>query len=220
MRRLIGILAVLAVMALASSAQANYIAYEIPDGTVGTNPNDNLALGLEFDVVSAITVTKLGVFDSKDDFGSGQEYGLRRTITAIMYDRDTQAALATLVFTPADSGARTNGSWFKTLTTPLQLAAGFHGMIVAENYGNDAEGWEPYAGSATPSWTTNDGGGLITFLQDGKYAAEGSYPNLSLGYGAVIAPVAAGTFEYVPEPASAVLLLSGGVLVMFRRRKK
>src|SRR5262249_46613405 len=74
-----------------------------------------------------IHVTSLGVFDSGSD-------GLKRPITAILFDRDTKAVVKQLVFQPGE-GTLIGGSRYKTLDTPIDLPAGFHGMMVAEGYG-------------------------------------------------------------------------------------
>ena len=92
-------------------AKAAIIAYDPAAGTVG-NQNFGGALGIDFNVISGIEITELGVFDSASD-------GLANSLTATLYNRATQTALATLTFTPGDPGTLTNGSRFKRSARPL-----------------------------------------------------------------------------------------------------
>ena len=129
MNLLVWSVAILAASVTAARAQDKFIAYVIPAGTVG-NQNFSGTLGMEFDVANAIIITQLGVFDDGSD-------GLNLTILARVYDRatDPPTELASLEFSPDAPGTLIGGSRFKPLTTPLKLATGFQGTIVAEGYG-------------------------------------------------------------------------------------
>ena len=118
---------------------------------------------MHFDVGKPIRVTRLGVFDSGGD-------GLFLTITASLYNRQTQALVTSLVFTPEDPGELIGGSRFKSLATPLILAAGFEGTMSASGYG-DAEMNGNTMGALDPVWTTF-GGGAIAFVGGGSYGDD------------------------------------------------
>jgi VCBS repeat-containing protein len=158
-------------------------AYEVPANTVGTQ-NFGGALGMDFNVNTPVYVTQLGVFDS----GSNGIQG--GTVTARLYNRQTQALLATLTFT-GNEGTLVGGSRFKPLAAPIQLPAGFQGVIVAEGY----NGSELNGNSGTPLWTTNSGSGAISFVGGGRYAlTAGQFPtNVD---GGPANRYAAGTFTF------------------------
>lgn len=157
----------LALVCVASPGQADIIAYHVPAGTNGTQAFSG-PLGLDFDVQHTVVVTQLGVFDD----GSN---GLSRTITARLYARDdnTGVLLKTLSFSGTD-GQLIGGSRFLKLAEPIVLPADFEGTIVAENYGTgELNGNDP----DTPVWTTNDGGGLLSFVGRGRWSTtQGVFP--------------------------------------------
>ncbi len=161
------------------------VAYNVPAATVG-NQSWTGALGMDFDVVSTIVVTQLGVFDSNSD-------GLMSPITAYIYDRDTQTVVTSLLFAAGATGTLVDGSRFLSLACPLSLPAGFHGEIVADGYG--ASEMNGNGMGSTPSWTTDTGSGSISFSGVGRYAAAaGVYPT-SLDSGPANR-YAAGTFQF------------------------
>ncbi|HRZ35011.1 MAG TPA: hypothetical protein P5534_01460 [Candidatus Paceibacterota bacterium] len=86
------------------------------------------SLGMDFDVVRPIQITKLGVFDEYCD-------GLSRILHAAIWNRKATNELVSLEFTPEDPGELAGGSRFKELPHPLVLSAGFQGTIVAYGYG-------------------------------------------------------------------------------------
>ena len=162
---------------------ASATAYIVPSGTPGGQAFGG-PLGLAFDVLSPVEVTELGVFDD----GSN---GMNLTITARLYDRDTGNQLETISFSPGNDGTPAGGSRFKPLPVARHLAAGFHGMIVAEGYG----GGEQNGNTGAPVWTTDAGGGVLSFVGGGYYGfTAGVMPD-----GADGGPAnryAAGTFKY------------------------
>jgi hypothetical protein len=166
------------------------IAYLVPEGTVGNQGGHTGALGLDFDVESAIRVTQLGVFDSSSD-------GLLRTIRARLYDRETQEIEAELLFTPADPGALVDGSRFKPLSTPLSLAPGFRGSIVAAGYGVLEPDGNQFAGTDLDI-TTDDGGCALRFVGGGRFGtlADPFPPLIDSG---PVNRYAAGTFAFEVE---------------------
>lgn len=204
------------------------IAYNYPvlngsgQPNLGNQTNWGFPLGMDFDVISPITITDLGVFDSGAD-------GLGYTIVATLYDRDTQIQIAQLSFTAGNTGTLIGSGRFLTLGLPIALAPGFHGTIVAEGYGPA----EPNGntGISSPPFTPatlDSGGGAINFVGTSRYATtNGSYPNL-----VDVGPVnryGAGTFQYnvtatIPEPGTAGLM-AGALLVLmsstvYLRRKR
>lgn len=174
------------------SAPAAGVAYAVPEGTFG-NQSFGGSLGMDFNVVNPVKVTKLGAFDSGAD-------GLFLPITVAIYDRVTGLAVTPLVEFPVDNPetpAREDGdlvesSRFLPLAQPLELSAGFQGSIVAYGYG--AEEQNGNAGGGT--WTTF-GGGSLAFVGTSRWdTALGVLPaNPDAG---PLNRYAAGTFYFEP----------------------
>ena len=167
------------------------IAFVVPAGTLG-NQDFPGSLGLDFDVLKAIRVTRLGVFDDGSD-------GLAQTITAILYDRDSQSALATLDFTTDDPGELVGGSRFKDLPTPLDLSVGAHCTMVGQGYGPAEMNGNTHGNQDVRPWSTFGGNCRIAFVGGTRHSG------LAPEFPAVIdgGPVnryAAGTFEFGPGP--------------------
>jgi len=186
------VLAFAGILALVAGGRAGAtIAYQVPAGTVGTQ-NYSGPLGLDFNVVKPILITQLGVFDSGQD-------GLSQNLKAYIYNRNATAApLVSLTFPAGTPGTVVDGSRFLSLATPLQLNPGFQGAIVAENFNAvDMNG-----NSGTPTWTTNSGGGALSFVGGSRYGAtQGQYP--PTGDGGPANRYAAGTFDFTqvaPQP--------------------
>jgi len=174
----------------------------VPAGTVG-NQTFTGNLGMDFNVNVDIKVTRLGVFDSGSD-------GLSANIRARLYDRDTQKAVAELLFTPANSGELEGGSRFKPLDPPVLLPAGFRGTMAATGYNaREMNGnYGPPGGDAL-GLTADDGGCAITFVGGGRFGSFGAlYPNTADGGPAN--RYAAGTFEFEVEGGPPVVVFQRG----------
>ena len=143
-----------------------HVAFRVPAGAAGSQAWDG-ALGMEFEVVNPIRVTRLGVFDDAGD-------GLKRPLTARLYDRTTRAALATLEFSPTAPGTLIGGSRFKDLPAALDLKTGFKGTIVAEGYGPEERAGN--RGLKALTLSTHDGGGAVVFGGRGRYGRAGTHP--------------------------------------------
>jgi hypothetical protein len=186
-----------------------YTAYQVPAGTVGNQQlpsSQSQTLGNDFNVNSPIQVFSLGVFDSGGD-------GLLGTLVARIYDRDTQASLASITFTGND-GVLIGGSRFLDLPTPLTLNAGFHGIISVAYLGSELEP-DGNLRMGPGNWTTDDGGGLIGFVGDGRHSWMGTGDAFPDYVDPAPAPnnFAAGTFTYAAVPEPTVLsLFALGVL--------
>jgi hypothetical protein len=166
-------------------------AYDVPSGTVG-HQADDYTYGMEFVVQEPVVLTSLGVFDSGQD-------GLRHTLTAVLYDAQTQAVLAQMVFTPGDPGTLVGGSRFKPLGAPITLLPGFHGIIAAYGFSKDDPADNAYYyPQFNPPWKFNDDVGALSPVS-GRFAlAPNAFPNI--GDPRTTHPYAAGTFLY-REPA-------------------
>ena len=178
----------------ASAVSQDKIAYVVPAGTPGTQQFTG-ALGMDFNVISDIVVTQLGVFHDSVFLGSPD---LQAPLEARLYQRDDTnpcsfTLLATLDFTLCDEGTAIDSSFFLPLPTPITLPAGFTGSIVASGYGGIEQNGN--LGTGPGNWYTDDGGGLISFVGGGRYGSspagfpktiDGGPPNR----------YAAGTFMY------------------------
>ncbi|MGE4345492.1 MAG: PEP-CTERM sorting domain-containing protein [Geoalkalibacter sp.] len=206
-----------ALVVMTSFAEATpIVAYEVPFETAG-NQTYSQALGMNFDVHSDINIFSLGAFDDNSD-------GFNREIKVRLYDRSNTASfLVEKIFTTGNTGSLIGGSRFLDLDSPLFLSAGFEGAIVAYGYGIGERNGNK--GSVSGSWTTNDGGGLLSFV-DGGFFGGTAYPTRTDSGPAD--RYAAGTFIYdavtptpVPEPATVFLLSSGlAGLVWYKRRHR
>jgi len=170
----IGLVVFVALSLGTAPAGADTIAYNVPAGTIGTQAFAG-PLGMDFDVNQPIFITQLGVFDH-DSAGVSTPVGLNRDLTARLWDRSgTPTLLETLQFTNAVPGTLIGGSRFKPLAAPLYLPAGFQGTIVGENYGTGELNGN--SGGAAPTWTTNGGGGLVSFVGTSPYGTvQGTCP--------------------------------------------
>lgn len=149
---------------VAQSASAETIAYNAGANTAGNQAWAG-ALGGDFNVGAApIYVYSLGVFDDNSD-------GLKVPLVAYIYNRDTQALVVKLNFA-AGSGELIGGHRFLPLPCPVELPAGFHGVMVADGFGaTERNGNQPQSGN------TDNGGGAISFVGTGRYAgAAGVFP--------------------------------------------
>jgi hypothetical protein len=161
------------------------VAYEVPQGTVG-NQDYTGALGMDFDVIDDVVITRLGVFDSGSD-------GLSLPISVRLFNRGTLAELRRLDFTPASPGELIDGSRFKDLPSPLNLSAGFQGTISAGGYGvGEPNGNQ---GSTPLNLVTNDGDGALAFVGGGRFGgAPDAFPDTVDG--GPVNRYAAGTFTF------------------------
>ncbi|MBI4606769.1 MAG: fibronectin type III domain-containing protein [Planctomycetes bacterium] len=168
----------------ACAVPGKHIAYVVPSGTAGARV-DGVPLGMDFDVELDVQLTRLGAFDSAGD-------GLARPITVKVYDRDTEAVLAAMDFTPEDPGTLLNSSRFKRLDAPVEVSAGTRCSVVAEGYGDG----EP-AGELGP-WTTDPGPCSLFFVGKARSGVPLTLlppPNAD----GRTDQYAAGTFEFVPR---------------------
>ena len=163
------------------------IACQVPAGTVGQQ-NYNGSLGHDFEVLTPIVVTRLGVFDS----GSN---GLSNTLTAQLWrSLPSPQLLRSMTFTTAAPGTLAAGtsSRFKDLTTPLVLGPGTYTTVA---YGYSASEPNGNAGIAAPVWTSDTGGGLIRFIGGGRHGPAAQFPGTVDGGPAD--RYAAPTFEFI-----------------------
>jgi len=239
--------AVVGLAAGAPAVSADVIGIQ-PNITTGTQVFDN-TFGIDFNVnATAVNVTQLGVFDNAGD-GVLLTDSPTQPIVIQVWDRDTGIALASASF----AGGTGNGTqatvgagkvFFKPLTVPLTLTAGGHYYISEDFAGTEKFGNVGNAGYVNP--TTNDGGGLISFVGKGR-ASNGhnimfnGSDAASGGTSAAPAPPATSAtsgpggfldggpaarytgpnfqFAAVPEPASAGLLGVAAVGLLARRRR-
>ena len=147
------------------------IVYDAVEGTVG-NQNFAGALGMDFEVNSAIVVSELGAFDSGSD-------GLFLPIKVELWSREGDSGieiLAELDFDENDEGILEGGHRFKELNEPIILDSGSY-TIVATGYGagepNVNASGQP---AANFGMSTNDAGGAITFVGGSRWGNAGAFP--------------------------------------------
>src|SRR6185369_3385938 len=117
----------LAPLVFAATLQAQFTAYQIPEGTVG---NQNFAGpgGVDFDVLSPIYITGLGVFDSASDGLDGTEAVYIWQLTS-----PTTGTLLTSTNFDAGDGVLVGGYRVKSLAAKLRLNPGSY-VLSADGY--------------------------------------------------------------------------------------
>ena len=172
---------------IVSVTRLSTLAYSVPAATVG-GQNYPDGLGMDFDVIAPIVVTKLGVFDSGGN-------GINNSVTVQLYRTTPSVQLLTsMAFGGSGSGSLAAGTAcrVKPLTTPLVLQPGSYSIV---SYGHNAIDLNGNAGVQTRTWSIDDGGGLVSFTGGGRYGgAPGTLPpNFD---GGPADRYAAGTFDY------------------------
>jgi hypothetical protein len=211
-------------LAVAAPARAQVVAVNTANGLTGSQTNFGGSLGHDFNVLGIINVVALGAFDSAN--GNGVNDGFSNTITVYIYNRDTGLPVTSITFSNGSPGTIANNSSyrFKTLGSSIQLTPGFHGAIVAENFGPTDPNGNTSLGDPAPAFDA--GGGAISFGVD-KFGNAGVLPT-----NADTARYQAGSFQYTvvalpnqaPEPGVLALLaglgVSGTTLAFRRLRRK
>lgn len=209
-------------------AGAATVAYDV-EVTHG-NQQYTGVLGMLFSVNQSIDVTKLGAFDDNGD-------GIVGTITTEIWSRTGYtgiAKLATLTFDSTDMGTLDGGSRFKALSNFLTLASGDYAIVSYGYSADDMHGNKAQRPGAP--WTTNDGGGALSF---GAIGLFGGVKGNTIGDRTANGPedqYAAGTFSFiasgsndqspietstVPVPAALPLLAGGlGIFGFVARRRR
>ncbi len=218
-------LVMLFVAAGSASISQTFTAYDLQVADAGTSYAGNQtwsgAIGMDFDVNSnGIAVTSLGVFDSGRD-------GFHHVMTTYLWNRDTQALIASQTFSPSDAGTLNGYHRFKSIGS-LVLAAGHYTIsssgFASDGSGTDNNGNELIGGFVSDNF--NSGSGAISMVAPGRYSAAGhpaDYPGGQLGSALwVNGPSFQFSLAPVPEPGMYGLLLSGGTmgLGLFARRRR
>ncbi len=169
----------------------SYIAYQVQAGTIG-GQDAGLGLGMDFDVLSPVLVTHLGVFDS-----SANGINSASTLTTQLYRRsgNTGTLLATLPFTSADPGSLVEGSRFKILSSPVVLSNGSYCIV---SYGHSTGNPNGNIDRQPKTWNTDDGGGRLAFVGTSRFGSAGGVPGIfpATPDGGPMDRYAAATFEY------------------------
>src|ERR1043166_4062466 len=157
---------------------------------------------MDFDVLTNLVVTGLGAFDSGTDGINPSS-----TLTTQLYTRsgNSGTVLATLTFTAADPGTLVDSSRLKPLASPLVLSPGSY-SIVSYGYDNNNRNGNLGTGN-TKSWSTDDGGGLLSFVGGGRYGTGGPGTFPVTPDGGPADRYAAGTFEFRPVPDAPMIFV-------------
>jgi hypothetical protein len=181
--------------------RTNYTAYMVPAGTVGTQTLPNpYAIGMDFDVLAPILVTRLGCFDSGSDGLSASS-----TLTTQIYSRNgpSPVVVVSTNFSSADPGTLVDGSRFKTLAVAVLLTNGSYSCV---GYGYDGNNRNGNIGTGNAKvWTTEDGGALA-FTGGGRYGAMGPGGFPATLDGGPADRYAAGTFGFTLLPPTPLII--------------
>eukprot|EP00795_Rhopilema_esculentum_P001645 gene1645-16112_t len=140
-----------------SIADQDIFAYKIDKDSKFVS--DNLPIGLDFEVLHPIIVSKLGVTASSSNKGF--------SIKVALFDRTTKAEVVFANFNKLDSVI--NGFWIKDVDNYL-LPKEFRGSLVVDSFGQDFH----YAQADGPC-NINDGGGLLKFFKLTRHGPISGY---------------------------------------------
>jgi hypothetical protein len=144
------------------------VALSIPGETGGTEGYEG-SMGFSFTVNAPIFVLDLGVFDP---VGAAP---LTTVLSCRLYNMETGELLAQQAFSQTNRGDLKGGALFKALRQPVQLPAGFKGVLAADGYGPDFMNGNSEGAAA--AWTFNNDGGKVTFGGDALFGAKGEMPD-------------------------------------------
>jgi hypothetical protein len=184
-------------------SRTRFVAYVVPPGTIGAQAAIN-SLGMDFEVRTQIVVTALGMFDSSSDGVLSNA-----TLTAQIWRRsgNTGTLLAATNFTTANPGTLVDGSRFKPLASPLVLSSGTYTLAA---YGFTDDNLHGNALLQARSWTTDSGGGLLSFVGPSRFGAAGAFPASQCdgvnNCSTVADSFAAGTFEFLRYTAQPLIV--------------
>jgi len=182
--------------------RTRFVAYVVPPGTFGAQTYVN-SLGMDFEVRTQIVVTALGMFDSGSDGVLSNA-----TLTAQIWRRsgNTGTLLAATNFTTANPGTLVDGSRFKPLASPLVLSNGSYTLAA---YGFTANNPHGDALIQARSWTTDSGGGVLSFVGPSRFGTAGAFPTSQCDGGncsTLADGFAAGTFEFLRYTARPLIV--------------
>src|ERR1017187_2067930 len=199
----------LAISALAACQASAIVAYSntgvAPNSSSG-DVNGPYALGNDFTVNQAISVTAIGAFMSG---GSSMAASVSVAIYNVTSGLIVIGTSVNLAVGTTGTGAA-NGSAFQNIT-PVTLGAGTY-SIVAANYGGSSGA--PYWYNANQGGTLptfNTGSGLIT-MGGGRYTAQSSslvFPGTTVGITPSVPTYGAGTFEFTAVPEVETFAIAG-----------
>ena len=148
------------------------IALSVPSETGGTEGYEG-SMGFTFTVNAPIFVLDLGVFNPKGPAP------LPNSLSCRLYNMETGELIAQAAFTQENRGDPKGGSLFKALRQPVQLPAGFKGVLAADGYG--PEFMNGNSEGAAPSWSFNNDGGKVTFGGEALFGPKGAMPEQVAG---------------------------------------
>jgi hypothetical protein len=197
-------LAFAALLLVANVGQAvTVIAYDNTFTAGQPNQDFGNSLGLDFNVNQTIQITALGAYDSGL---TSQLSGVNGSgVTVGIYDRTTDSLVAgstTVTFTPSNAGTQINADAF--LPVSFTLSPGSY-SVVAFNDNNYNSFNATHQTTSNPTSTENSGGGLISFVGDGRYSFGFVYPTMVDG--GPSNRYDAGTFQFsavTPEPSTLI----------------
>lgn len=189
------------------NAQASLDFLSVNAGQYVGNNSYNGYLGLDFNVNSTITVTSIGAWDNGDN-------GFSSPIAVGIYDRGTTSLMGSVVSITTANSTAVGGYRYFSLSTPIQLDAGFQGSLVATGFSATDQ-----FRAGTTNFANQTGGSSITYV-GGRYGAT-LFP--STVDAAVTSPYLTASFQFVtgviPEPSTYCMLVMGVVFCFFKFRK-
>ena len=217
-------LASIGIAAVLACSSASAVTAITATNTAG-NQEFGGSLGFDFVVNSTIVVSQLGAFDDNGDgFNRDINVGIfarneNGTPLNFMDDTAIGAIMGQTTFSAGNPGTLSGSYRFQNIA-PLTLTPGAY-TLNAWGYGlNERNGNDGNLGN----WptTTDDGGGLITFVGTSRFGdagTPGSFPNSADGGPATRYGAGNMVFDAIPEPSALALLIGcAGALVLRRRR--